>query len=265
LFKEYRLSTARDRLSYARRFKHCLLSRDFSGLRKLSDDKRVHVLKALSALAKFLGIYDDFKALRRNYGLKWSGKNSDDIIIARLTKVVNGSEVYDWMRRIKMEIPEYAAFIDFMAATGLRYEEAINAWNLIIELARKGSLSDYYKENKQVLEHFRFREVFIRKSKKAFMSFVSDSLVAKIVKSETLTKNILPNRIKRRKLRLRFGDIRELHASVLTKHLRQPEIDFIHGRVSTSVFMRNYFNPVWISDLRARTLRATGEILEKIN
>lgn len=42
---------------------------------------------------------------------------------------------------------------------------------------------------------------------------------------------------------MRFGDVREVWASVMPKHLRQPEIDFLQGRVSTSVFMRNYFNP----------------------
>jgi len=50
---------------------------------------------------------------------------------------------------------------------------------------------------------------------------------------------------------------------MLIKYLRQPEIDFIHGRGSTSVFMRNYFNPAWISDLKERTLKAAEEILEK--
>jgi len=265
LFREYRSCTARDRLSYARKFAFCLLNRDFSELRKLNDDKRVHVLKALSALAKFVGVYDDFRALRRNYGLKWSGKNSDDVIIARLTKVVDSSEVYEWIRNVKVAIPEYAAFMDFATVTGLRYEEAVNAWNLIIELTQQGKLSEYYKEDKQVLEHFRFKDIFIRRSKKAFVSFVSKSLIARITESERLTVNVFPGRLKRRKLKLRFGDIRELHASVLTKYLRQPEIDFIHGRVSTSVFMRNYFNPAWISDLKQRTLKAASELLTMVS
>jgi hypothetical protein len=127
LFREYRVRVARDRLSYARRFAHCLLGRDFSELRRLSDDKMVHVLKVLSALAKFLGVYDDFKRLRRNYGLKWGGKSSDDLIIARLTKVVDESELCEWIRKVKAAIPSYAVFMDFITSTGLRYEEAINA------------------------------------------------------------------------------------------------------------------------------------------
>ena len=65
--------------------------------------------------------------LVRNYGLKWAGKSGDDLIIARLTKAVNGDEILDWVRRVKEETPEYAVFMDFMATTGLRYEEAVNS------------------------------------------------------------------------------------------------------------------------------------------
>jgi len=69
---------------------------------------------------------------------------------------------------------------------------------------------------------------------------------------------------KKARLGVRFGELREYWASVMTRHLSQPEIDFLQGRVSTSVFMRNYFNPAWISDLKQRTIEASEEILEKI-
>ena len=48
----------------------------------------------------------------------------------------------------------------------------------------------------------------------------------------------------------------------LTKHIIQPEIDFLHSRVLTSVFMRNYFNPTHITDLRTRIFKAIKEIEE---
>jgi len=265
VFKEYRVRVARDRLSYAKKFGHCLLKRDLTELRPLSDDKRVHVLKALSALSKFLGTYDEFKALRRNYGFKWRGKSFDDLIIERLTKVVDKNELYEWIKTVKTSSPDYAVFMDFMASTGLRYEEAINAWNLIIDLAQQNRLNEYYKEDRHVLEHYRFKDTFIRRSKKAFISFVSEELIGNISKSKRLSVELLKSRIKRKKLKLRFGDIRELHGTILTKHLRQPEIDFLHGRVSTSVFMRNYFNPAWISDLKDRAQRGANDILTAIN
>jgi len=62
--------------------------------------------------------------------------------------------------------------------------------------------------------------------------------------------------------KLRLRDTRELHASLSTKHLEQPEIDFLHGRISTSVFMANYFNPALIADLKERAFKVAKEIEE---
>ena len=50
----------------------------------------------------------------------------------------------------------------------------------------------------------------------------------------------------------------------MTKYLKDNEIDFVHGRVTSNVFMRNYFNPSLISDLKERALQAIDEIQEKI-
>ena len=63
---------------------------------------------------------------------------------------------------------------------------------------------------------------------------------------------------------MRFADIRETHATFMTKYLKDNEIDFVHGRVTSNVFMRNYFNPSLISDLKERALQAIDEIQEKI-
>jgi len=47
--------------------------------------------------------------------------------------------------------------------------------------------------------------------------------------------------------------------------LKESEINFLHGRVSASIFMQNYFNPAWISDLRQRMFKAIEEIKQKLN
>jgi hypothetical protein len=84
-------------------------------------------MKALFTLSKYLGEHKIFKELVKNYGLKWSSQNRDDLIIARLTKVVNGNEIIGWVREVKAIYPDYTSFMDFMAVTGLRYYEAINS------------------------------------------------------------------------------------------------------------------------------------------
>jgi len=261
LFKEYRKRTAKDRLRYAKRYYRCLQG-DLKPLMVLDGDKRLHAMKALSALSKFLGAYEEWRSLVRNYGLKWSNGKTDDLIIARFTKTRNSDEIVEWIKKIKAVIPSYALFMDLVAATGLRLEEAVNCWNLIIRLSKEERLTEYYKAENCVLEHFRFKELFIRRTKKAFISFVPRALVEHIKEADPLTKNLITKRLQRRGFRLRFSDVREYHASYLTKYLRPPEIDFLHGRISTSVFMRSYFNPVWVRDLKERTLKAVKEILE---
>jgi intergrase/recombinase len=155
--------------------------------------------------------------------------------------------------------------MDFIVVTGLRFEEALNAYNLVAELTRSGRLAEYYNAEQNVLEHFRFKNLFLRKTKKAFMSYVSKELIKEIgSKGSPLTKDMIIKRIQRLRLKQRFADLREFYASYSTKYLRQPEIDFIQGRVSASVFMRNYFNPIWIVDLKDRTLKNASGLLELV-
>jgi len=262
IFERYSREHARDILRYSKRFHTYLLQGDLRKIQLLNDSKRNHVMKALSALSKFLGIYDYWRNLIKSYGLRWS-VSEDDIIISRLTRDVDGS-VLEWMRKVKDAIPEYATFIDFLAASGLRYGEAVKSWNLIIQLSKKEKLGEYYKAERCLLEHFRYKRLFIRKTKKAFISFVPETIVSEIATSKALTVYVLRERLKRRGLGWKFGGIREYWATYMTKYLRQPEIDFLQGRVSSSVFMRNYFNPVWIRDLKERTLKGAKEILKQI-
>ncbi|MCW4008826.1 MAG: hypothetical protein NWF09_09100, partial [Candidatus Bathyarchaeota archaeon] len=180
--KDHQPRVARQLVSYAERFQDCLLTKDLSGIRDLSDTMRPNAMKGLSALAKFLGCYTEFKELIKQYGLKWNGKSADDIFIERLTNVEDPEEVWKWVRVVKQERPELKEFMDLMAVSGLRFIEACNSFNLIIRLKLDNKLDTYFKADKSALEHFKFKEIFIRKSKKAFVSFVPQDLVSAIAK-----------------------------------------------------------------------------------
>ena len=78
------------------------------------------------------------------------------------------------------------------------------------------------------------------------MSFVPNELINRIsLNNKILAKQFIKSKVRRKTKLIRFSDIRETHGSLLAKTLVSAEIDFLHGRVSTSVFMRNYFNPAW--------------------
>jgi intergrase/recombinase len=232
----------------------------------LTEDKKGHVLKGLSALAKYLGIYQDFQTMIQNYGLSWVGKNKDDVVIERMTKIQDPGEVYAWIRQVKAARPELSEFMDFMAITGLRLEESVNSWNMIIKFSREDKLSNYYNADKEILEHYKFKETFIRPTKKAFISIVPKDFVEKIAESMPLKSAVaVQKRVQNQGLKLRFGDIREAHATFMTKFLKEPEIDFLHGRVSTTVFQSSYFNVALIVDLKSRALEGIAEIFSKIS
>lgn len=92
------------------------------------------------------------------------------------------------------------------------------------------------------------------------VSFAPRSLIEKISEKDKLTLAQINNRVKRAKLKSRFGDVREYFATFMTKFLNPVEIDFLQGRVSATVFMRNYFNPGLIGDLKDRVFQGILEI-----
>ena len=265
LLQSHRVRVAKDIVSYARRYAHCLLQRDLTEVALLRKTLKPHVVKSLSNLAKFLGVYEDYKRLLRSYGISWKGKSIDDLIIERLLKVKNPEEVWEWIKLVKTIRQDLRVFMDFIAITGLRLDEAVQSYNLIIKLHREGKLNQYYNEASECLEHYRFKEIFIRRTKKAFISFVPRDLIEKICHQTPLkSKYVVQKKVQNRGLPVKFSDIREAHNTILTRHLSQAEIDFIAGRVSASVFMANYFNPKLLSDLKERVFKAIQEIRNKI-
>lgn len=89
--------------------------------------------------------------------MKWTVR-SGDLLIAGFTKSVDPNEVFKWMKQIKEHCAELCDFMNFMATTRLRFEEAVHSYNLIIKLSREGRLHQYYDSEREILEHFKFKE-----------------------------------------------------------------------------------------------------------
>lgn len=177
-----------------------------------------------------------------------------------MNKVSTVGNVVDWIKKVEVKNPELKPFIDFMLASGLRFEEALHSYNLIIELSKKDNLESYFERERKVLRHYHFKKQFIRRTKKAFISFVPNHVIDEISRNQKLTKSMLYCKLKRQGFNLRFSDIREYYATFMTRWLNPAEIDFLQGRVSASVFMRNYFNPALIADLKDRVFHAIEEL-----
>ncbi|MEM3824107.1 MAG: integrase [Candidatus Bathyarchaeia archaeon] len=258
LCKDKRGFYVRDLVNYAWKYAGCLFKEDLTDVAVLSDGKRRMVLAALGNLAKFLGVYDQWRKTVQKFGVKWiSVEAKDRRVIERITKKANPESVYGMVRNAKKAHPEYAFFLDFIALTGLRLIEAVESWILIKSI---GNLNDYYDSEREILMHYKFTDKFMRKGKKTFISFVPKEFIDKIRNEPQIP---IFSRHKLKVLNVCFSDLREAHASIMTKHLNRSEIDFLHGRVSTNIFMANYFNPMLIDDLKERVFKAIAEIQNK--
>ncbi len=253
----------RDRIRYAKRYQHCLFNHDFSELNKVPEYKQKMILKGLSALSKYLGLYENFKSLMNSYGLKWASGKLEELLLARMSNVADTGSVLDWITKVVEKNPEFKSFINFMMISGLRFEESLNSYNLIIELSKKNKLDSYYEKEKTILQHYLFKDYFIRRTKKAFVSFVPSEIIDEICRNKKLTKPKIYCKLRRQGFNSRFSDIREYYATFMTKFLKIAEIDYLQGRVSASVFMRNYFNPALIVDLKERIFKGISELITK--
>jgi len=130
--KDRKRHTVVSMVSYARKYADCLFERDLSKVRDLSPGVKPHVLKSLSALSKFLGVYEEYKMLIKRYGLKWRGGSADDIIIDRLTRIEDPDEIFNWIRQVKKLRPELNDFMDLIGFQGCVL------WKLL-----KGKLNEY--------------------------------------------------------------------------------------------------------------------------
>jgi hypothetical protein len=64
--------------------------------------------------------------------------------------------------------------VRFGALTGLRPAEILESVRLI---NNKETFPDYYNAEQMTLQHFKFPDIFLRHTKKAFLSFVTPSML----------------------------------------------------------------------------------------
>jgi len=79
--------------------------------------------------------------------------------------------------------------------TWLRKQESINAFNLIIKLLQQNRVSEYYISATEILEHFRFLELFLRHTKKVYISIVGSELISEIERSSEVSYSAIRKRL----------------------------------------------------------------------
>jgi hypothetical protein len=207
----------------------------------LTSSQKHNILRGIICLSKYLGCYEEFKAKLKNCGIKWdNGDTSFKGFLSIFSK--KHDTVPDYIKEIWPQITaSEKVYVKFLSLTGLRVSEAIAAFNLIITLNSKGRLDDYYNREMKVLEHFRHQYLFIRKTKNAYISFVSPALIEEISRCEPVTYDKIVCRLQRKNSKLRLKELRSFNNTFLRKNdIISELIDILAGRVPKSVFVRHY-------------------------
>lgn len=148
-----------------------LQTQEAQSLLTLSKENRSHAMKSLSSLSKYLGQYDDWQKMIKRFQLKWEQKDSLDTF-KRIFE--NNEESYnhmlEWIRTSLGKLPsEYANAILYNTLTGLRPDESLKS----IDLIKSNSIDRYMDNERLLLYHYKFPEIFLRVSKKAFLTILN--------------------------------------------------------------------------------------------
>ncbi|MDQ3084925.1 MAG: hypothetical protein M3Q77_08950, partial [Thermoproteota archaeon] len=217
---------------------HILESTNAQELLSCSYKIRVHAMKALASLSKYMGCYDKWKEIVQRYQLKWSDSNKSIKVFNAIfqNEGNNFPSMLKWIKDVVAVLPkDYQNIILFNTFTGLRPDEAQKAIHLI-----KTKESEYIDKDRGILKHYQFPDTFLRQTKNAYLSIINDDIV-EIARSTPdkerylvgLRKRVIKNNFK-----MNMYYCRKVFATYLRNKGIEPEIiDLLQGRISSSVFV----------------------------
>jgi intergrase/recombinase len=216
-------------------------------------------MKAMVCYSKYASCYEDYKAKLKNSGIRWV---TNDSAFSSFLRIVNNnhSDLGQWYSEMqKILRSNEKLFLKFALVTGLRKAEAIKSFNLIIKLHEEGRLDFYFKDG--ILEHFRYPELFFRKTKMTYISIVTGDLVVKITKSKPVSYFAIRKRIVTHKQSVRIKELRSYFATCLRQHgILAEYIDLLQGRIPKSVFARHYLKVEDVKELVQKVNAVTATI-----
>ena len=123
-------------------------------------------------------------------------------------------------------------FSEYLMCGDLKVDEAINSFNLIMQLTKESRLNQYYDSSLNCRCHFKFPKIFIRRTKNCFITFVDAKLISKIANSKPVTYAGIRKRLERKKIRLRFNELRDYLGTYLLQHgLLEQEVNLLQRRI----------------------------------
>ena len=192
-FKKYAVSYARNIYLYAT--KYIDLINNPSILETFSDSKKNYILKSLIAISKFCGFYQQFRERLTSYGITWSHPNSIDSFFRIMNNANN--DVIEWLDEATkvLDDSDLNLYLKFVLMSGLRKSEATNSFNLLTKLHDEEKLNNYYNEELRTIEHFRYPDLFFRRTRNVFISIIPKDMIAEIVQCNLITYETIRKRL----------------------------------------------------------------------
>ena len=230
-------------------------------LDSIKESIRNNLIKSLIIYSKFKGFYEEFSKRLKDYGIKLNGVSTYNAFLRIYNNTNNTNHnVLEWINQIKPYLRDNEnLFIQFLKATGIRKDEGIESFNLIIQLAKLNRLSEYYNLELNCLQHFKYSKLFIRKTKNLYISFIPESLVSAIANSESVSYSAIRKRLERKGIHLRINELRDYYATLLISNgFNELEVNLLQGRISGILF-KHYWSPK-LSELRDRIFKILDSI-----
>ncbi|WP_458718815.1 integrase [Candidatus Nitrosocosmicus sp. R] len=122
----------------------------------------------------------------------------------------------------------------------------------------------YVSADPTMIKHYEFPDIFIRTTKKAYISIINKDIIDLAMSCPTVNLNNFRSFFTKRKIPLNMNYCRKIFATYLRNKGIEPEIiDLLQGRIPQSVFLRHYYRPnveyqrigVILSDLKGVILK----------
>jgi intergrase/recombinase len=167
-----------------------------------------------------------------------------------------------WLHEAMRALPSsrYANLLLFCTLTGMRGSECIEAVRLICKSTDKY----YYNPERQILQHYLFPEIFIRRTKAINISIINDDIIGLAEKIGNTHLNGLKKAIRHSCLSMKIKYCRKIYVSWLRHFGIEPEIiNMLQGRIGKDIFLRHYYSPSL--SYREKVLDAVVELQKEIN
>ena len=238
LNKSYRKSSIRCRFLYAKQYYHVITEGNAQPLLILSNNKRLQIMKSLSILSKYVGCNDTWNNIKDRYQLKWTNESSVDTFKKIINEDNSFNSLLEWLKDTSSQISNtHRNILFYCTLTGLRPEEACTSIRLV-----KRNINNYFDKEKIILKHFEFPDIFIRRTKQAYVSVANDLIIKIANESGTHSYNALRCHLRRRNIAMNMNYCRKIFATFMRNNGVQSEIvDLLQGRIPKSVFVRHYY------------------------